>query len=243
MRKVALITGGGTGIGREVALKLAGLDFNIAIIYSKSKKEAESTLKDVEKCGVECIICQADVSNDTQVRQVVKQIIEKFGRLDTLVNCAGVTTFVDLKNLEGLSDEDWDKAFSVNAKGVFFTCRACAKELKRNRGSIVNIASVAGIKGKGSSIAYCASKAAAISITKSFAIVLAPEVRVNGVAPGPVQTRWIAGQEEVVQKLSSGTPLGRIARPEDVAEVVIGLIMGGGFVTGQIIVVDGGNTI
>ena len=243
MKKVAMITGGGTGIGKAIAIKLAELGINVAITYSKSKKEAEASLKDIERYGVEGLACQADVSNDIEVRQMFKQVMENFGRLDILVNCAGVTTFVDIKNLEGLFDKDWDSAFGVNAKGVFFTSRACAEELKRNRGTIINIVSVAGLKGKGSSIAYCASKAAAISITKSLAIALAPEVRVNGVAPGPVQTRWIAGQEEAVQKLSGGTPLGRIARPEDVAEVVVGLITGSGFVTGQIIVVDGGNTI
>lgn len=243
MKKVAIITGGGTGIGKAIALKLAELDINVAIIYSKSKKEAESTLKDVERYGVVGLVCQADISNDIEVRQMFKKVMVKFGRLDILVNCAGVTTFVDIKNLEGLFDEDWDSAFGVNAKGVFFTSRACAEELKQNRGTIVNIVSVAGIKGKGASIAYCASKAAAISITKSLAIALAPEVRVNGVAPGPVQTRWIAGKEKFVQKLSEGTPLGRIARPEDIAEVVVSLIRGSGFVTGQIIVVDGGNTI
>lgn len=243
MKKVAMITGGGTGIGKAVAFKLAELDINVAITYSKSKEEAESTLKGVERYGVVGLACQADVSSDTEVRQMFKQVMGKFGRLDILVNCAGVTTFVDLKNLEGLSDKDWDSTFGVNAKGVFFTSRACAEELKRNRGTIVNIASVAGITGKGSSIAYCASKAATISITKSLAIALAPEVRVNGVAPGPVQTRWIVGREEFVQKLSGSTPLGRIARPEDIAEVVVGLITGSGFVTGQIIVADGGNTI
>jgi 3-oxoacyl-[acyl-carrier protein] reductase len=243
MKKVALVTGGGTGIGRAIVLKLAELGFDVAIIYSKSKAEAESTLKEVEDYGATGLICQTDVSNDTEVQAMVERVMAKFGRLDVLVNCAGVTTFVDLKNLEGLAEADWDRTFGVNAKGVFFTSRACAKELKRNNGAIINLVSVAGIKGKGSSMAYCASKAAAISITKSLAIALAPEVRVNGVAPGPVQTRWFAGQEAVMQKLSGDTPLGRIATPEDVAEVVVSLVLVAGFVTGQILVVDGGNTI
>ena len=243
MRKVALITGGGTGIGRAVALKLAAQGICIVLNYSKSGDEAERTLAEIEQTGVDALLCQADVSKDDQVRSMFRQIMDRFERLDYLVNAAGTTTFVDLKDLDGLQEADWDEAFGVNAKGVFFTSRACANELGRNRGAIVNVASVAGILGKGSSLAYCASKAAAISITKSLALALAPEVRVNAVAPGPVQTRWIRGQEEVVRRLGGNTPMGRIAAPEDIAEVIVNLLTSSGFVTGQTLVVDGGNTI
>jgi 3-oxoacyl-[acyl-carrier protein] reductase len=123
---------------------------------------------------------------------------------------------------------------------MFFCCRAAAGELKKRKGCIINITSVAGLMGLGSSIAYAASKAAAISLTKSLARVMAPEVRVNGIAPGIVLTRWVEGQEDHVQRLARGTPMGRIATAEDVSEVVYALITQAGFVTGQSIVVDGG---
>jgi 3-oxoacyl-[acyl-carrier protein] reductase len=171
------------------------------------------------------------------------QVISDFGKLDILVNCAGTTKFVDHSDLEGLKDEYWDEIFGVNVKGVFNTCRAAAEELRKQKGCIVNIASIAGLTGLGSSIAYSASKAAAISVNKSLARVLAPEVRVNAVAPGIVTTRWVEGQDAHIERLAAGTPLQRVATPEDVAEVAYSLIAHAGFVTGQTVVVDGGNFI
>lgn len=238
--KVGLITGSATGIGKATALMLASKGANIVINYSKSKSEAEKTLAEIKEMGVQGMLCKADVSQDTEVRQMLKQILNRFGRLDILVNNAGTTDYVDLNDLEGLKDEYWDRAFNTNVKSIFYTTRACADELKRNKGYVVNVTSIAGLTGKGSSIAYAASKAAAISVTKSLAHVLAPQVRVNSVAPGIVLTRWVEGREDHVKKLSEGTPLGRAAQAEDVAEVIVSLITGADFITGQTIVVDGG---
>jgi len=238
--KTALITGGGTGIGRSVALRLAREGVNIAINYSRSEKEALETQSEVEALGVRGIICKADVADDGQVRWMVRKTIEELGRLDILVNSAGVTYFVNHADLEGLKEEHWDRIMGVNVKGMFFCCRAAFKELKKRKGCIINITSVAGLTGLGSSIAYAASKAAAISLTKSLARVMAPEMRVNGIAPGIVKTRWVAGQEEHITRYAGATPLGRVAGPEDIAEVAYALIAHSGFVTGQIIVVDGG---
>ena len=238
--KTALITGGGTGIGRSVALRLAREGVNIAINYSRSEKEALETQSEVEALGVRGIICKADVANDEEVRGMVSRTIEELGRLDILVNNAGITYFVNHADLEGLKEEHWDRIMGVNVKGMFFCCRAAFKELKKRKGCIINITSVAGLTGLGSSIAYAASKAAAISLTKSLARVMAPEMRVNGIAPGIVKTRWVAGQEEHITRYAGATPLGRVAGPEDVAEVAYALIAHSGFVTGQIIVVDGG---
>jgi len=238
--KTALITGGGTGIGRSVALRLAREGVNIAINYSRSEKEALETQSEVEALGVRGIICKADVANDEEVRGMVSRTIEELGRLDILVNNAGVTYFVNHADLEGLKEEHWDRIMGVNVKGMFFCCRAAFKELKKRKGCIINITSVAGLTGLGSSIAYAASKAAAISLTKSLARVMAPEMRVNGIAPGIVKTRWVAGQEEHITRYAGATPLGRVAGPEDIAEVAYALIAHSGFVTGQIIVVDGG---
>ncbi|KJS82163.1 MAG: 3-ketoacyl-ACP reductase [Peptococcaceae bacterium BICA1-8] len=239
-RKVALITGSATGIGRAVALNLDKQGINIIINYSRSEEDAVMTEKDVKDLGVECLLYKADVSNDIQIKEMIESTLEKFNRLDYLVNCAGTTDFVDLKDLDGLREEHWDKVMNVNVKGLFFTCRAVANALKETHGSIVNITSVDGITGIGSSIAYAASKAAAISATKSLACVLAPEVRVNSVAPGIVLTRWVEGWDDYKTDAQSTTPLQKLCRPEDVAEVVVGLLNAASMVTGQTIVVDGG---
>lgn len=238
--KTALITGSATGIGRAIALRLAGEGVHVTINYSKSEKDAIETLQDVEALGVQSLLYKANVSDDQQVRQMVKETINKFGSLDILVNNAGVTDFVKHDDLEGLKEEYWDRVMDVNVKGLFFCCRAAAAELKRQKGCIVNVTSIAGKTGLGSSIAYAASKAAAISVTKSLARVMAPEVRVNGIAPGIVQTRWVAGQDDHIKRLAEGTPLGRVATPEDIAEVAYSLIAYSQFVTGQTVVVDGG---
>ncbi len=238
--KVALITGGGTGIGRAVALRLAQEKVNIAVNYSRSEKNASETKQEVEALGVKCEIYKASVSSDQEVRAMIEKVVNDFGSVDILVNNAGTTKFVPHADLEGMKDEYWDDVFSVNVKGLFFCCRAAADELRKTKGVIVNITSIAGLTGLGSSIAYSASKAAAISVTKSLARVLAPEVRVLSVAPGIVLTRWVEGQEDHIERLAGTTPLKRVAVPEDVAELVYGVIAHAGFVTGQTIVVDGG---
>lgn len=239
-RKTALITGGGTGIGRAVSLKLAEKSVNLVINYSRSAAEAQETVEAVQRLGGRAIAVQADVANDLAVRAMIRQSIDHFGRLDYLVNSAGTTVYVDMADLEGLTPEIWDQIMNVNVKGLFSVCRAAAPYLKESRGSIVNITSIAGIVGMGSSIAYAASKAAAISVTKSLARVLAPEVRVNSVAPGIVMTRWVEGREEHVRRLGENTPLGRCCNAEDVAAVVVPLLTDAGMMTGQTVVVDGG---
>lgn len=241
--KVALITGGGTGIGRACALRLAQEGVQIAVNYSRSERESRDTQKDVEDKGVRAMIYKASVTDDNDVRQMVNGVIEEFGRLDILINSAGRTRFIDHADLDGLKDEYWNEIMDVNVVGLFRSCRAAAGALKKQKGCIVNITSIAGLSGLGSSIAYAASKAAAISVTKSLARVLAPEVRVNSVAPGIVLTRWIEGHEDHVKHLGSGTPLGRVANPEDVAQVVYALVASAGLVTGQTWVVDGGMRI
>lgn len=241
--KTALITGGGTGIGRAIALKFAHSGVNIAISFSRSEDDALKTCQEIKDLGAHCLIYKADVKKDAEIRAMVSQVASDFGKLDILINNAGMTHFVDYSDLEGMKEEYWDEILGVNVKGLFFCCRAASDELKKSRGCIVNIASIAGLTGIGSSIAYSASKAAAISVTKSLARVLAPEIRVNGVAPGVVNTRWIEGKEDLVSRLAAGTPLGGIATPEDIAEVVYSLVAHARFMTGQTIVVDGGNFI
>lgn len=204
--KIALITGGGTGIGRAIALILARSGVHIALNFSRSEEDAIKTCQEIENLGVSCLTYKADVSQDAEVRLMVSQVVADYGKLDILVNNAGMTHFVEHTDLEGMKEEYWDDIMGVNVKGVFFCCRAVAAELKRNRGCIVNITSIAGLTGLGSSIAYAASKAAGISVTKSLARALAPEVRVNAVAPGIVQTRWVEGKEDHIARLAASNP-------------------------------------
>jgi 3-oxoacyl-[acyl-carrier protein] reductase len=241
--KVALITGGGTGIGRATALKLANRGVNIVVNYSKSAREAEETVEELKELGVKALAYKADVAKDEEVKAMCRYVGKTLGRIDLVINSAGATDYVSLKDLDGMRDEYWDRAFNTNVKGIFHTVRACKEELIKNKGSVINVTSIAGLTGKGSSMAYAASKAAANSVTKSLALALAPDVRVNAVAPGIVLTRWVEGRDDHIRNLSQGTPMGRPAQPEDVANAIMGLITGGGFITGQILVVDGGFTI
>lgn len=238
--KVAVITGGGTGIGRACALRLAREGAQVAINYSRSKADAEATQKDIEALGRDAMVYCASVTDDDAVRAMMQATADRFGRIDVLINNAGMTHFVDLEDLEGLKDAYWFEIMDVNVVGLFRCARAAAPALKASKGCVVNIASVAGVTGMGSSIAYAASKAAAISVTKSLARVLAPEVRVNGIAPGVVLTRWVDDHLDHVQKYGDATPLGRVATPEDVAEVAYSFIANAGLVTGQTLMVDGG---
>lgn len=242
--KFALVTGGGTGMGRAIALSLARQGAGVIVNYSKSAAEAAHTCEDVAALGVPAMTVQADVSNDGQVAAMVAQVEKKFGRLDILINNAGFTRFVDNADLYSLDEQDWERTFHVNVNGTFYCCRAAAPLMKKNGwGRIVNIASVAGFSGRGSSIAYAASKAAVISLTKSLAQVLAPEITVNAVAPGLIETRWLDGVAHVDQLRKSflaNSLLGRVGTPEDVAEVATSLVTNMNFVTGQTIVVDAG---
>jgi len=241
--KIALITGGGTGIGREIALSFAREGAGVAVNYSRSEKEAMATAQEIRDLGVAGLAVKADVSQDTQVREMVNKVMQEHGRLDILVNSAGTTTFVEASDLEGLTEEIWDRNLAVNLKGTFFCCRAAAAAMKSNDGgNIINISSIAGTTGIGSSMAYCASKAGVICLTKSLARTLAPEILVNTIAPGFVDTRWTADWPEFKKTNKEATPLKRIAMPEDVAEAALFLVHSD-FVTGQVIIVDGGKSM
>src|SRR4051794_8440093 len=243
LERVALVTGSATGIGRAVAWRFAERGYAVAVNYSKSKTEAEETADGVRQRGARASIVQADVADDTAVRALVERTVDEFGGLDVLVNNAATTYFVPHTDLEGLTGQVWDDILNVNLKGTFFGCRAAMPYLRSRCGNIVNIASVAGVAGSGSSIAYAASKGAVITLTKSLAKAFAPEVRVNAVAPGPVQTRWLADHQDMVESAMQLTPLKRPATPEDVAAVVLFLAEETSLMTGQVLVVDGGRTI
>jgi 3-oxoacyl-[acyl-carrier protein] reductase len=241
--RVALVTGSATGIGRAVAWGFAERGFKVSVNYSKSKAEAEETAQGVRDRDAKVLIVRANVGDDGAVRDLVDRTVREFGGLDVLVNNAALTYFVDHTDLEGLTEQVWNDILQVNLKGTFYGCRAAMPHLKSRHGNIVNIASVAGIAGAGSSIAYAASKGAVITMTKSLAKAFAPEVRVNAVAPGPVQTRWLADRQEQVAEAMTLTPLKRPATPDDIAAVTLFLADETSLMTGQVVVVDGGRTM
>lgn len=242
-KKVALVTGSATGIGRAVAVRFAKEGYAVAVNFSRSAKEAEETLAEVKKHGVPGILCQANVANEASVKAMIDRCRSELGGLDALVNNAGTTHFIDHANLQALTAEVWDDILGVNLKGTFFCCRDAMPLLQERGGSIVNVTSVAGLVGLGSSIPYAASKAAINCMTKSLARAFAPKVRVNAVAPGPVLTRWLAEHMDHVEKSLQITPMRRAADPEDIADAVAFLSLGTTLVTGQILVVDGGRTM
>jgi 3-oxoacyl-[acyl-carrier protein] reductase len=174
---------------------------------------------------------------------MVAQTTSAFGRLDVLVNNAGMTHFVAHTDLDALTDAVWDEIFQVNLKGAFYCTRAAVPWLKQTQGNVVNVSSVAGLTGMGSSIPYAASKAALNCLTQSLARAFGPDVRVNAVAPGPILTRWLEGREAHIQKFLELAPLGRAAMPDDIADTVIYLATGTTLTTGQVLVVDGGRTM
>ena len=242
--KSALITGGGTGVGRAVVLQLARLGAAVAVNYSQSRTEAEATAKDARDLGVASLAVPADVSDESQVQRMVDEVQRKLGPVEILINNAAFTRFTDLADLHALSQQQWDRTFAVNVSGTLYCTRAVVPMMKsKGWGRVVNVSSIAAFTGQGSSIAYCASKAAILSLTRSFAKVLGPEITVNAVAPGLIDTRWIAAREnldEIREKYKKETPLHRVLTPDDVAEVVVSLVASMNLVTGQTIVVDAG---
>jgi 3-oxoacyl-[acyl-carrier protein] reductase len=241
-QKVALVTGSATGVGRACAIRFAQLGYAVTVNYSKSEADAIETANLVEACGVPALLCKATVADDAQIKQMVARTAATFGRLDVLVNNAGMTHFVAHTDLDALTETVWDEIFQVNVKGAFYCIRAAMPLLKAVKGNVVNVTSVAGLTGMGSSIPYAASKAALNCMTQSLARAFGPDVRVNAVAPGPILTRWLEGREAHIQKFLEQAPLGRAATPDDIADTVVYLATGTTLTTGQVLVVDGGRT-
>ena len=248
--RAALITGGGTGIGRATVLALAARGCHVSVNYSRSAEAAEETAAEIRGHGVTGLAVQGDVSSDDDCRRVVAEAVESMGRLDILVNSAGTTAFVPHHDLEGIDADDWQRLYAVNTVGPFQMMRAAAEHLRADGGGeVVNVSSVAGVAGTGSSLPYCASKAALNNLTVAMARVLAPEVRVNAVAPGFVTGRWWTegqGQEAhdaVKATLERSVPLQAVCTPDDVASSILGIIQGADLMTAQVIVIDGGMLI
>ena len=247
--RVAIVTGGGTGIGRAVCVRLAKAGAHAVVVnYSRSVDDAQATAAELRTIGSEALVHKADVADESAVKAMVAATTDRYRRLDVLINNAGTTHFIAHPDLDGLTEDVWDDILSVNLKGTFYCCRAAAPELGKAKGVIVNVASIAGHRGTGSSIAYAVSKAGVLQLTRALAIALAPDVRVNSVSPGLVSTRWFRQRfgEEAAEAQESTfaatTPLGAIAGPDHVAQAVMSMVEND-VLTGQDIVVDGGKNI
>jgi 3-oxoacyl-[acyl-carrier protein] reductase len=239
--KVAIVTGSATGIGRASAIEIAREGADVVINYSRSEAEAQQTRDDCAALGVRALLIRADCSREEEIKAMVARVDAELGGIDILVNNAGTTRFVPLPNIDELDDSDWDSIFQLNVKGAFYATRACVPAMRRRgEGLVVNVASVAGFTGAGSSIPYAVSKGAMVTLTKSLAKGLAPQIRVNAIAPGIVTTRWVAGREDHVERYAKETPLGRAATAEDCARVVVSFATHGTFLTGEVTIVDGG---
>jgi 3-oxoacyl-[acyl-carrier protein] reductase len=244
--KAALITGSATGIGATTAIELAKHGFDVTVNYSRSADAAKDTIRQCEAAGAKTLLVQCDVSDDAQVRKMLADVEHAFGRLDALVNVAGTTVMTAQEDLEAISVADWDRIMGVNVKGTFLVTRAAAPLLKRTGdAAVVNLASIVGPRPGAQPIPYAASKAAVVNMTRTFSRVLAPEVRVNAVAPGWIEGEWMErtlGEhyERLMERRAKATPMGRVATFGDVAEVIVNLIEHNKFVTGETIVIDGG---
>jgi len=241
--QIALVTGGAGGIGSAICKRLADAGATVVVTYSTDPAKANALIQSMSGEGHLAIQARVDESNS--LHALAEKINGHFGALDLLVNCAGVTTPVKHNDLDALSDEWIDKIFQVNVRGAFATIRAMKPLLeKREHSTIINISSVAGITGVGSNVAYCASKAALDSMTRSLARALAPKIRVVSVSPG-----WVLGEyasrfaPEYIQAQVDATPLKKLSTPEDVAETVWAVHTKLTMMTGNIVPVDGGRPL
>ena len=239
--KVVLVTGGSTGLGRAMCLHFAREGAAVIVNYSKSKERAQEVVDRIGAMGGQAADIQADVSRDSQARQLIEKTVARFGRLDILINNAAWTRFIPHKELEELSEDVLENTWSVIVKAPVYCTRAAVPHLRKNgAGSVINITSSAAYTAMGSSVIYCAAKAALASITKSLARALAPEIRVNAIAPGFVDTGFVNWSPEVLEHLKRKTRLGRPVVAEDIADAAVFLAADANASTGQTILVDGG---
>lgn len=246
-KKVAVVTGSSSGIGAATARLFASNGYDVVINFSRHPDPANVVADECRALGAEVLVIQANVADDQQCRNLARAVEEKWGRCDALVNNAGTTKFVAASNLEGLSAEDFHDIYSVNVIGAYQMIRALAPLMKRSPGAgVVNISSVAAVMGVGSSVAYMASKGALNAMTFGLARALGPEIRVNAIGPGMVETPWLQnglGAEQYDarrQAYRSATPLAQTIQPEDVADAAYWLCAGARKTTGEFMLVDSG---
>ncbi len=244
--KCAIITGSATGVGAAVALDLGARGYNVLINYNKSESEAEQTRAAVAGAGAEAIVVQGDVADDAACVAMVEAAMSEWGRVDVLINNAGMTSFTGVDNWDALTNEVFARIYDVNVVGAFQMVRAAREALRANGGSIVNVSSIAGTLGVGSSVPYIASKGAMNSLTLHLARQLAPEIRVNAVCPGLITSRWFRdgigeeGFQKVKTHYESSVPLKRACTPEEVSDAIVWLATATPVITGELLQLDGG---
>jgi 3-oxoacyl-[acyl-carrier protein] reductase len=246
-RKVALVTGASTGIGRAIAIRLAGARFDLTLNYARSEIDIRKTEALCREVGAEVEVVKADVSKEAEVEALVAACEARFGgKLDLLVNNAGTTIDTPPAKFETVSADDWDRVFSVNVRGLFLVTKHATRLLKAMpHADIVNTASIVGLRPGPQPLPYSASKAAIISMTQTLAGALGPSIRVNAVAPGWMEGDWMMralgdNYDRLMERRAKATPLKRCATAEDVAETVLAIATSMPFTTGQTIVIDGG---
>ena len=245
--RVVIVTGAGTGVGAAAAKRLAGSGARVLVNYCRSREAAEETAAACRATGGEAVAVQGDVAREEDCRRLAEEAVSRWGRIDGLMNNAGTTVFRGGDDFDDLTMEDFQHIYAVNVVGAFQMARAVASRMRaQGRGSIVNTSSIAGVMGIGSSIAYAASKGALNTLTLSLARALAPEVRVNAVAPGFITGRWWRekmgdGYDAMVANVTSSTPLRRAGTPEDMAAAAVWLLFGDVNITGEILLSDAGH--
>jgi 3-oxoacyl-[acyl-carrier protein] reductase len=238
---VALVTGGGTGIGRGISLAFAREGGQVAVNYSKSRDKAEDTARRIKAAGGHAVALQGDVSKEADARRLVEAVAKEWGRLDILVNNAGWTRPTPHTDLEALTDEVWQKTLGVNLLGAWYCIKHAIPYMQRQgRGVIINVTSVAAFHGMGSSMAYCASKAGLTSLSRSLARAFGPTIRVNNLAPGLVDTGFVDWPPEVYEEGRRAVSTPDIPQVEDLAEAAVFLAAEARATTGSTLFVDGG---
>jgi ketoreductase RED2 len=234
--KVALVTGSLSGIGKAIATRLAA-DGATVVLNSRTRPDAPVMLQGSDKPPLHVA---GDVSNEAAVADMIRIIVDTYAALDIVVNNAGATKLVAHADLDGISTDDWYRILGVNVVGAWNVVKAAAPYLRQSDiGAVVNMSSMAGIRVTGSSVPYSVSKAALNQLTRTLAKALGPEIRVNAVAPGFIETPWTSAWADRRQEVINLAPLSRVGTPEDVADAVAALLMSS-YVTGEILTVDGG---
>ena len=235
---VALVTGGGTGLGLEISRQLKDLGYRLAITYSRSGTEAAAGAESLRSAGATVSLHKVDISIGSQVDALIDAVYQSYDRLDLVVNNAGATRWIPYPDLASADEEAWDDVLDVNLKGTYLVSRAAAlRMLPAGGGSMLNIASAAGISVGGSSIPYAVSKAGVVHLTKMLAVALAPKIRVNCIAPSMLQTRWWADHQEGAQNYVKNSRFGRSITVEDTARAVV-MLATNESISGQTLVVD-----
>jgi len=246
--KTAIVTGSSTGVGAATCIELAKRGWNVVINYSRSKQQAYDLAETCKNLGAKTLICEANVANEADCKRMVTETIKMWGRIDVLINNAGTTKFCDYSDLDGLTKKDFQDVYEVNVIGAYQMVKFAAPYLKAVNGAIVNISSISAISGVGSSIAYAASKGALSTMTLSLAHALAPEIRVNGICPGFIQSRWtkdFLGEryETAKANFEKATLIHKTSLPENIAKGIVYLAVDAETTSGQLLTIDGGQLV